>query len=631
MSSPNRVAGRAWPDVAVGVILVALALLPLVRDRGVTGSAVGTPDAPIARAIEATTRRGLGRGELPLWDPLQFGGRPLFANADNRVLYPPFAVLRFLPLRWFFPVLCVVHLWIAGFGVYLCCRALDIARLASGAGAAAVVIAALADVGLPYSNTSYAIAWLPWVFLLAGRSVAHRSIRDDTTLVIVAAIGMLASQHAWWYVMITAAAAYLLQRSSPSLATVASRHLFVRWATLMCVASGLAAFQLLPSAALAFSRASSGGSVQASDSEAGQVAARAAAGTRAGATLTSGPHGRLISACEASGPETMLVEQGWRTADGRHGSVSADYRDAFDLLDGQPSDDARAGALFDPLDHTPTRPDLLRLFDVEYLLSCDPPGSLAAESWTPVMALDGQRMYRATHHPQPAVWTCGVRAVGRRELQALLSHRTYDDGLMLLETGPPVNVRWVPQVDDVARRRLEARFRLAYGQFVGERTWRYRLLDTSGANISALVTNAAVEDTAGLDRGALSVKTAPPPAGTDEPKSEWVVGLDACPASSGSVETTEEPNGDVVMNVSAIRDGVLFVSDPYEAQRAAWVDGRRVRRLKVDLAFTGIRVSAGRHRVEVRADDRLVWAGAVVSALTAVLALAFGMGARDRS
>jgi hypothetical protein len=202
---------------------------------------------------------------------------------------------------------------------------------------------------------------------------------------------------------------------------------------------------------------------------------------------------------------------------------------------------------------------------------------------------------------------------------------------MLRETGPPVNVRWAPQVDDAARRRLEARFSLAYGQFAGERTWRYRLLDTSSANISALVADGAVEDTAGLDRGALSVATSRPPDVVDEPKSEWVVGLDPCPPSSGSVETIEQSNGDIVMNARADRDGVLFVSEAYDAQRSAWVDGRRVRRLKVDLAFTGIRVPAGRHRVEVRSDARLVWAGSIVSALTAVLAVGVGVRGRDRS
>ena len=47
----------------------------------------------------------------------------------------------------------------------------------------------------------------------------------------------------------------------------------------------------------------------------------------------------------------------------------------------------------------------------------------------------------------------------------------------------------------------------------------------------------------------------------------------------------------------------------YYPDRRAWVDGRRVARMKVNLAFTGVLVPAGTHRIELRYDTRAFWWG----------------------
>lgn len=65
-----------------------------------------------------------------------------------------------------------------------------------------------------------------------------------------------------------------------------------------------------------------------------------------------------------------------------------------------------------------------------------------------------------------------------------------------------VNIRWAPSLSDDDRLRLEERFGLIDGERRPERTWSYLLTDRSRANISALVTDANVEDTAHIDRSA---------------------------------------------------------------------------------------------------------------------------------
>jgi hypothetical protein len=63
-----------------------------------------------------------------------------------------------------------------------------------------------------------------------------------------------------------------------------------------------------------------------------------------------------------------------------------------------------------------------------------------------------------------------------------------------------VHVRWAPGVDDLARERVEKRFRLEVVRHVEDRTWRYRAGATSEADYVSLRSDPAVEDTHGFDQ-----------------------------------------------------------------------------------------------------------------------------------
>lgn len=97
------------------------------------------------------------------------------------------------------------------------------------------------------------------------------------------------------------------------------------------------------------------------------------------------------------------------------------------------------------------------------------------------------------------------RAVARRVALAL-------GGVLLLAAAladvaiiePTINVRWRDEVTPPARAALEQRYSLEAGEFIEGTTWRYRLRDRSRENIGALVTDAAVDDTAEIDRSELT-------------------------------------------------------------------------------------------------------------------------------
>jgi hypothetical protein len=178
-------------------------------------------------------------------------------------------------------------------------------------------------------------------------------------------------------------------------------------------------------------------------------------------------------------------------------------------------------------------------------------------------------------------------------------------------------------VTDELRKTLERHHQLIDGVRQEGATWRYVLDDRSHENIMAMLLSADIEDTHGVDRktGALVV---PPGAAIDdahddagEAREEWLIGTRPC-AQRGDVRiaTTDRVGGDVVADVSAGTDGVVFFSEPYYSERRAFVDGEAVTPLRANLAFVAVPVAAGRHRVELRMVPRSFHAGLAVTGLT---------------
>ena len=201
-----------------------------------------------------------------------------------------------------------------------------------------------------------------------------------------------------------------------------------------------------------------------------------------------------------------------------------------------------------------------------------------------------------------------------------LRHSSYDANLVL-RPNLIFNVRWPPGINDADRARTESALRLAPHRDIADRTWEYNLLDRSPENVAAIVRHPLVEDTRGIDRATLALTDKPAPLREfDEPKSESVIGGDECRAPvPATVQTQDRFNGSMIVDVSAPQDGIIFFSETYYRDRRAWVDGRRAGRVKVNLAFTGVPVSSGHHRLELKFDTRSVWWGAGLSGLTLLL------------
>jgi hypothetical protein len=80
--------------------------------------------------------------------------------------------------------------------------------------------------------------------------------------------------------------------------------------------------------------------------------------------------------------------------------------------------------------------------------------------------------------------------------------------------GPVVNVRWVDGLSDAGRGERERRHHLTPRRHAGADTWQYELSDWSSDAVRALVTDAAVADTHGIDRYHFEVSAPVPGLGS---------------------------------------------------------------------------------------------------------------------
>lgn len=141
----------------------ALFLPALLRVRTFPARDVGATHIP----WRAEARRQLATGHAPLWNPLANGGRPLLANPNAQIAYPPTLVLLALdPERSLALSIALHHLFFL-LGCFALAR-----RTGTGSGAATVAAAAVGLSGVPLSatlmpNLQASLAWGPWALSTA--------------------------------------------------------------------------------------------------------------------------------------------------------------------------------------------------------------------------------------------------------------------------------------------------------------------------------------------------------------------------------------------------------------------------------------------------------------------------------
>ena len=192
-------------------------------------------------------RQSLERGELPLWNPLNNFGLPFLAQWNTMVLYPPCLLYLVCPLPWGVSLFCLAHLLLAGMGMYFLALQWTQHRLGACVAGVAFAFNGLALNCLMWPNNVAALAWMPWLVLLA-----EKGWRDGRRALLKAAgVGLLQMLTGapeiiffTWTLILVFALAEVWKAPGQRL------RLIVRTSMMVFLVAGLAAVQLLPFAEL---------------------------------------------------------------------------------------------------------------------------------------------------------------------------------------------------------------------------------------------------------------------------------------------------------------------------------------------------------------------------------------------
>ncbi len=199
----------------------------------------------------------LRAGYLPLWNPYNGAGSPLFADYQSSLLYPFSWIGYVLPLAQTMSLLAVLHLFIGGWGMWRFTGRLGLSSLGSGVSTVAFGLTAYLVARLGTYPMIQAAAWLPWLawavlrLLDGGRPRAAALIAFFTALLLLAGH----AQTAWYsLVLVGLLTVYWLLTHRP-----------IRWrrfaVVIGCLAlgAGIAGLQLIATAELLRQSQRSGG------------------------------------------------------------------------------------------------------------------------------------------------------------------------------------------------------------------------------------------------------------------------------------------------------------------------------------------------------------------------------------
>jgi hypothetical protein len=171
----------AWWPLPVAVAATALVMLLLLRSGGIWLLVDGQDlhGAFLPKYIEAA-RALFNEGRLPLWNPWEMCGTPLFATIQGLVLYLPAPLLfALLPPYWALQALCAFNVLVLAWGTAVYLRAQGIGPLPAFLAILVIVAGVLTSygmVGADHPNFVASIAWVPWI-LLAWQRATERGAR----------------------------------------------------------------------------------------------------------------------------------------------------------------------------------------------------------------------------------------------------------------------------------------------------------------------------------------------------------------------------------------------------------------------------------------------------------------------
>ncbi|MEP7290147.1 MAG: hypothetical protein ABI835_00135, partial [Chloroflexota bacterium] len=158
-----------------------------------------TPGAPFSDAVTShlpatqfLRRSVLENGEFPLWRETIMAGQPFAADPLNKTAYPLQWLALVLPPTLHLDLMIVLHLLIAGAGMWLWAKSLGLREEAAALSALAYALAprVIGHTGAGHLDLLYALAWFPWLMWAVGQ-VFHTDKQTWRVSLYVALFGGL--------------------------------------------------------------------------------------------------------------------------------------------------------------------------------------------------------------------------------------------------------------------------------------------------------------------------------------------------------------------------------------------------------------------------------------------------------
>jgi hypothetical protein len=160
---------RRRPDLSAAILLLALAFLFMGFTLWPSGGQIlgGHDMRGYYFPYYELVRESVRRGSLPFWEPTLFNGYPFMAQPQQNTFYPPLWPGFILPLNAGISLYMLIHIWLAGMGMFLLVRYLDGRWLPAILSAIAFAFSGLLAGRLwAGHSTVYAlVAWTPWIIL----------------------------------------------------------------------------------------------------------------------------------------------------------------------------------------------------------------------------------------------------------------------------------------------------------------------------------------------------------------------------------------------------------------------------------------------------------------------------------
>jgi len=191
-------------------------------------------------------------GELPLWNPNEFCGMPMFAGMEYGPLYPPNWSFLLLPLDVGHLLGALFHQVLLATGTYI--FLLHVLRLRAGSalfGALCIGLSGWSTFRMLTEFDAYrSAAYIPWVLLFAARVFASPTHARCAVLAIAIALQFLAGEIEIWVRTLMLTGAFALFRIAQNVRVTRNAKSAVKPAIALAfavlLAVGLVAVQLLP-------------------------------------------------------------------------------------------------------------------------------------------------------------------------------------------------------------------------------------------------------------------------------------------------------------------------------------------------------------------------------------------------